>query len=184
MGILVRSYTEDGYQSIPSVRLSDEEYGRGLQCFVPVCTDIAIIDRKTQTIYLAKRKTKPMPDWWWIGGRMEPHETKEEAAVRSFERETGLKLPQNRFQLATIFDYRYKDRAQTPQEIGCHTLGYTFVVELEPAELAFASSHLERHEYEPSAGLSPFNREQLIEKNVFPAILDLFDHVFSDLIRT
>lgn len=179
MNILIGSYTEKGYQSISSVYLSDDEYGRGLQCFVPACTDIVPIDVERKIIYLARRVAKPMTGWWWFGGRMTPHETKEEAAVRNFKRETGLELPQNRFTLAAIFDYRWKDRAQPPQEIGCHMLVYTFTVELTAAELAFVSANLEKEEYEKGAGLFAFDREQLVGEKVFPAILDLYDYVFS-----
>ncbi len=178
MKILVGSYTESGYQSIPPVRLSDDEYGRGLQCFVPACTDIVPIDVDRQIIYLARRMSKPMTGWWWIGGRMASHETKEEAAVRNFKRETRLELPQNRFKLMAIFDYRWKDRAQSPQEIGCHMLGYTFTVELTAMELTSVSANLEQKEYEKGAGLFAFDRERLVREGVVSPILDLYDHVF------
>lgn len=178
MNILVRSYTERGYQPIPLIRLSDDEYGNGLQCFVPACTDIVPIDVGQRTIYLAQRASKPMTGWWWIGGRMDPCEIKEEAVVRRFQQETKLELPQSRFRLVAVFDYRWKDRAQNPQEIGCHMLSYTFTVELTPKELAFVSANLEEKEYDKEAGLFAFNRKRLVEGKVFPSIIDLYDHVF------
>lgn len=179
MSILVSSYTENGYQPIPSVRLSDDEYGRGLQCFVPACTDIVPINVDRQIIYLARRASKPMTGWWWIGGRMAPCETKEEAVARNFKRETGLELPQNRFKLMAIFDYRCKDRNQSPQEVGCHMLGYTFTVELAAMELTSISVDLdEQKEYEKGTSLFAFDRERLVREGVFPSILDLYDHVF------
>ncbi len=178
METLVRTYTESGYQVIPSVRLSDDEYGRELQCFVPACTDIVPINTHLRVIYLAHRASKPMTGWWWIGGRMAAHETKEEAAVQSFKRETGLELTHNRLKLAAVFDYFWKDRAQVPQEIGCHMLVYTFVVELTTEEMIAVASGLEKKEYEASAGLTAFNRKRLVSEKVFPAILDLYDHVF------
>jgi len=88
---------------------------------------------------------------------MAPHETKEEAAARNFKRETGLEIPQNRFKLVAVFDYRWKDRAQPPQEIGCDMLGYTFIVKLPAAKLASVSANLEEEEYEKGAGLSAFD---------------------------
>lgn len=179
MNILVGSYTESEYQSIPLVRLLDDEYGRGLQCFVPACTDIVPIDRNRRIIYLARRKAKPMSGWWWIGGRMTPHETKEEAAARNFKRETGLELLQNRLKLTAVFDYRWKDRAQPPQEIGCHMLAYTFIVELTAAELTSISVNLEKEEYEKETGLFAFDQKRLIKEKVFPAIFDLYEYVFS-----
>ena len=178
MSILVRSYTEDGYQPIPSVRLSDDEYGRGLQCFVPACTDIVSIDINRKEIYLARRVSKPMTGLWWIGGRIEPNETKKEAAARNFKRETGLEISTARFKLIAVFDYRWKDRAQSPQEIGCHMLAFTFSVELTMEEFTSLHGNLEEKEYEKGTGLFAFNRERLVEEKVFPAILDLYDHVF------
>ncbi|MDP3764314.1 MAG: NUDIX domain-containing protein [bacterium] len=179
MDILVGSYTEDGYQPIPSVRLTDDEYSRGLQCFVPACTDVVPIDTNRKVIYLAKRVSIPMTGWWWIGGGMMPHETKEEAVARNFQRETKLELPQDRFELIAVFDYRWKDRAQLPQEIGCHMLGYTFTIELTVAELGSVYANLEDREYKENTGLFAFDRERLVSEKVFPSILDLYDRVFS-----
>ena len=176
--IIVRSYTEVGRQPIPPVHLSDDEYGRGLQCFVPACTDIVPVDVDRRVIYLARRQSKPMTGWWWIGGRMIPHETKEESVARNLKRETLLELPINRFKFTAVFDYQWKNRAQKPQEIGCHILSYTFTVELTPDELVYASRHLEKNEYEQGSGLTAFTREQLISENVFQPILDFYDHIF------
>lgn len=179
MNILVRGYVEDGYQPIPPIRLSDEAYGEALQCFVPACTDVLPIDREKKVIYLAKRAAKPMAGWWWIGGRMVAQEAKETSAVRCFERETSVALEETRLQLVTVFDYRWKDRAQTPEDLGCHMLGYLYVVELTDDERTHASSHLETKEYEAGIGLVAFTRAQLLEAGVFPAIVDAYDHIFG-----
>ena len=180
MEILVGTYKEDEEKyrktKIPAVRLSDDEYEKVLRCLVLACTDIVIIDRDKQIFYLANRISKPMTGWWWIGGRMGAGETKEEAAMRNFKRETGLNLSSDRLRLVAVFDYFWKDRQQVPQEVGCHMLAYTFVVELTAEELAAIG--LEKSEYEASAGLTAFNREQLIKEKVFPAILDLYDLIF------
>ncbi|MBI2624754.1 MAG: NUDIX hydrolase [Candidatus Nealsonbacteria bacterium] len=175
MDVLARSYKEAGCQDIPLIRLSDEEYARGLQCFVPACADIAIVDFDRKLIYLARRKIKPMAGLWWIGGKMMPQETKEEAAVRNFKRETTLELPQSRFRLVAVFDYRWNDRAQTPQTIGCHMLAYTFIVNLSADELARV--RLDENEYE--GGLKDFTEKQLLKENVFSPIFDLYCRVFS-----
>ncbi|MBI2121738.1 MAG: NUDIX hydrolase [Candidatus Sungbacteria bacterium] len=176
--VLISSYTEDGYKPIPFVRLPDKEYGKGLQCFVFACADIVPIDVKRKVIYLARRQSKPMIGWFWIGGRMEPYETKEEAVTRNFKRETGLAFSQNRFKLTAIFDYRWKDRAQLPQTVGCHMATYTFTVELTSKELVYASRHLDKDEYKIGGGLIPFTREKLISEGVFPAIVDLYGFIF------
>lgn len=180
MNILVDSYTEEGYQEIPSVYLPEEEYGRALQCFVPACCDVLIINREQGLFYLAYRKRKPMVGFWWIGGRMAPCETKEEAAIRNFKRETGLELTADRLRLIAVFDYRWKDREQEPQIMGCHTVVYTFIVELSNEELAFVSSHLDEGEYKKEIGLVAFNREQLIKKQVIHPVIKLYDYLFSE----
>lgn len=178
---LVRSYTEDGFKPIPSIYLSSEEHGRALQRFVPACADIVPIDRDRQIIYLARRISKPMTGSWWIGGSMKAGETKEEAAVRNFQRETGLRIDPERLRLEAVFDYRWKDRQQEPQGMSCHTGGcYTFTIQLTEDELATASQNLEPREYQNGMGLSGFNRERLVSESVFPAILDLYNHLFPE----
>ena len=178
MDILVRSYTDDGYQSYPSIRLSDEEYAKSLQCFVIACADILPINLEKKTIYLASRNIKPKKGWWWIGGRMMPHDLPKDAAARNLKRETNLEIPQNRFKLVAVLDHRCKDREQQPQDIGYHAMAYTFTVELTDAETASASENLDKDEYKQRKGLSVFNRERLVNEKVDPAILDLYDHIF------
>ncbi len=176
--ILVRSYTEEGYQPIPKIRLDDEAYGKLLQCCAPMCTDIVVVDRKNQLFWLAKRQTKPLDNWWWMGGRTNAQETKEASALRIFLRETGLKLEEKQLELVAILDYRFKDRAQEPKDIGSHTVAHVFAVELTEDECRRASSHLEQKEYDFEKGLVAFNRKEIIDSNLFPAILDLYDHMF------
>ncbi len=178
MNILVKTHTEEGFQPIPSLFLSDGEYGRGLQCFVPCATDIVIINRKERTFYLACRKSKPVSDWWWIGGRMKPGELKEEAAARCFKRETKLALPPNRFELAAVIDHRLKDRQQEPQTLGCHMNAFTFTVELTPDELAQIS--LDEKEYEKEVGLAVFSGGDLVTREVRPIVVELYNHIFQD----
>ena len=182
MNILVRSYTETGYKPIPSIYLPDGEYARLLLCVVPACTDIVPINVGREMVYLARRISKPGTGWWWIGKRMAPHETKEEAAARSFEQETRLAIHQNRLKLVAIYDTRTRDRAQKPQDIGCHMVGYTFALEITAAEAAFVSQNLDEKEYDRETGLVAFDREQLLREHVTQPILDLFDHIFPGVV--
>ena len=179
MSILIKSFKEDGYSPITHIRLSEEEYSRALSCFTPVCTDVVPIDVDRKNIYLARRSSKPMTGWWWIGGRMLPSDTKEQSVARNFKRETKLKISQNRFRLVGVLDYRWKDRAQSPQGVGCHMLAYTFTLELTEKEIASLTGNLDKDEYEAGTGLIAFNREQLVKEEVFPAIINLYDHIFS-----
>lgn len=176
MKIRCNSYTEAGYQPIPGVRLDDTEYARALQRFVPACADIVVIDKKEQLFYLAARTSKPITGWWWIGGGIQAGMRKEEAAVVGFKRETGLTLSTERLVLVAVNDYRLKDRAQEPQDIGCHMLGYIFAVELSEEERA--SLMLDPNEYQSGSSLVGFNRHALVAANVFPAALDLYDDLF------
>lgn len=176
MKISCRSYTEIGYQPIPGVRLDDTEYARALQRFVPACTDVVVIDRREQLFYLAARTSKPITGWWWIGGGIQAGMSKEEAAVAGFKREAGLTLSTERLMLVAVNDYRFKDRAQEPQDIGCHMLGYIFAVELSKEERA--SLVLDPNEYQSGSKLKPFDRTGLVTSGVFPAVLDLYDDLF------
>lgn len=171
----MHTYIEGGYQEIPSVYLSDEEYARALQCFVPACTDVVPIRNEKRTIYLARRKQKPMIDWWWVGGRMKPNETFLDSAVRCFRRETKLDIDPGRLVLRAVNDYFLKDRQQEPQNVGCHMLGITFSLEITPEELK--QTRLDENGYEQNE-LDPFTREDLLKASVFPAVLDMYDLIF------
>jgi len=46
-----------------------DEYERILDGIVPACVDVLITDNENR-ILLGKRRFKPNPDWWLIGGRM------------------------------------------------------------------------------------------------------------------
>lgn len=178
MTTLIRTYIESGYQPIPKTFLPDDAYVQGLQAFVYGCTDAVIINSARRTIYLAKRSQKPMIGWWWIGGRMNAGETKEQSIIRCFAREVGLTFPQDRFTLLSVSDYLWKDRTQKPQDIGCHPMAYTFTVELSPGELDAASRNLEPKEYDAGEGLNEFSRERLLTENVFQAVIDVYDTIF------
>ena len=177
--VLVKGYVESGYQSIPYLRLSDEEYGRTLQSIVVACTDIVPIDSEQKTIYLAPRQAKPMQGWWLIGGKMIPGDSIEASAAKNLERETSLTVAPERLTLHAVFNYMWKDRSQQPSDIGCHMLGHTFSIELTPQEIEFVSQNLEKNEYK-KGGLSSFDRQRLVKEKVFPAILDLYDKIFPD----
>ena len=179
--LLVRGYTEQGYADLPNLRLAEPQYSQALTSLVPACTDIVPIDVENGVIYLARRATKPMVGWWWLGGRMFAGETTEEAVTRCFRRETGLIMPPDRFRLVAVLDYRWRNRAQAPQETGCHTLAYTHVVSLSDEELAAVSAQLDTEEFRPGEGLVAFDRQRLVAADVFPAVLDLYDHLLPVL---
>lgn len=172
----VRSYAEKGYTPIPPARLNDQEYALGLQRFVPACTDVAIINQKERTLYLARRRSKPMTGWWWMGGSIIAKETPIESAIRCFRRETTLTLSAEDLVLRAVNTYLWKDREQEPRDIGCHMADWVFTVELPEAMVS--SIVLEKNEFEAEKGFTPFRRNVLVREEVFPAILDLYDTVF------
>ena len=178
---LIKSYTEDGFIPPNGQYLLESDYANAIQSLVVVCTDVVIIDRAKKLIYLAYRKAKPMNSYWWIGGRMKAGETKEESAIRCVMRETGVDLSQESLSFVALLDFRFKDRQQIPQTISCHTLSYVFSVELTAEEIASAALHLDTDEYESDISLQGYTREELVSKNVFPAVLDVYDTIFQHI---
>ena len=118
-----------------------------------------------------------MTGWWWIGGGMQTNHTLTEAVAANWLRETQLPISSNRFVLRACTDYFWKDRQQTPQDIGTHTLGLTFSLEITEEEAA--RIRLDPNEYDAAAGFTKFNRAQLVEAEVYPAIIDLYALIFD-----
>ena len=174
---LVRSFVEDGFEAIPGIFLSDTAYGVALRRLCPGCTDIVIVNRSAKKIYLAERDQLPMQGLWWIGGAMSPSDSPQAAAAANFKRETSLSLEEERFTLVAVMDYQWKDRQQEPK-MGCHMVVYTFAAELTPEELG-AVNLATTPEYGQSR-LLPYDRDALMKANVFPAILELYDHIFPE----
>lgn len=175
--LMIKSYTDKGFKPIPKMFLTDEQYADALQTIVTGTADIVPFDRNRGVIYLAVRKAKPMSGPWYLGGRIKANETIKEAAVRKLQQETTLSLPQDRLQLAGVFDYRWKNRAQHPQKIGCHMAAYTFICQMQKHEIDQISANLDKKEYQPG-GLKPYDRKALVKAKVHPAILDVYDFIF------
>ncbi len=110
---------------------------------------------------------------------MRAGETKEESAVRCFERETGVLLNHRDLSFVALLDFRFKDRQQIPQTISCHTLSYVFSVEVSEEDIASIATHLDNDEYDITISLQGYNREELVSKNLFPAVLDVYDSIFK-----
>ncbi len=178
--IISGSYVEEGYSPIPRVFLSDEAYGEGLQCFVPLCTDILPINTERKTVYLAKRRAKPMAGLWWLGGRMYPDESLAGSAIRCFKRETGFDITEDRLIPVGFFEYKWKDRQQIPQTIGCHTASYLFSIALSNEEIS--ALRLEQNEYADTT-MTEYDREQLVQENAHQAILDAYDAIFNQSVE-
>ena len=170
-------YVEEGHKKMPRKFLDEKTYGEAIQAFVVVCADVVPINRKRKTFYLAKRSSKPFRGWWELGVRIFAGEPEDVAIGRITKRETGLELPTKRFTLIRQNRYFCKDRQQEPQDVGCDSLVFHYVVELSEEELQTASSNLDENEYE-QVGLQEFDRQRIVSEYVSEAILDLYDTAF------
>lgn len=176
--VAYHAYKEDMTHIIPRKRLDPSIYRKAIESLVIVCADAVPINRQKKTFYLCKRRRKPNPGWWWIGGRLFAGELPEEAIQRHFRRETSLRLTQKRFTLISLNRYFWKDREQRPQNIGCDGLVYTFIIEPSRIELGIIAKHLDPREYDAKHGLQEFDYKRLKQEKVNSAILDLYKEVF------
>ena len=171
-------YVEEPGKVYPPVRLEEAEYAKAIQSLIVVCTDIGIIDVNSETIYLARRASRPANGWWWfIGGRSRVGETELESAQRCFKRETGLFIETKRFDFICMNRYFFKDRQQTPQEFGCDSLCYTLSIQLTREERDQIT--LDPREYF-NGGLKAFHYKDLQSAQwVKDPIRDFYTMVFS-----
>ncbi|MEK7584505.1 MAG: NUDIX domain-containing protein, partial [Patescibacteria group bacterium] len=132
-----------------------------------------------KTLYLAKRSVKPQQDWWIIGGRTNAGEDPFASVARCFNRETKLNIEPARFTFVSMDRYLWKERKQEPQKNGCDAFSYTFCVELTDDELRRAGASLDPKEYDTKNGLQEFDYPRLIEANVHPVLLDLYNDIFQ-----
>jgi len=159
--------------------IPDEAYPVVVDHTIIPFTDVLVVDYKSRTCYLAMRAIKPMKGIWEIGGGRRKGEKPVEAMRRNFKRETGLDLPEERFQFVFHADHVWQDREEEPQDKGKHYAGHHFVVELSSEELAAARASMEKREYDREFGLQEYTRERMVAENVHPALLHLFDMVMG-----
>lgn len=172
-------YIEDSSYQMPGRVWDDVSYSHALDMFVIVCVDALLVNRERKTIYLARRRAKPMQGWWILGGRMRAGEQERDAMRRKFLQETSVDIEPLRFEFVYMNRYHWKDRQQEPQDRGMDSLAYTFAVELTEEELQKVSENLERREYETGSSLREFNRTELVQEHIHDAIIDLYDQVFK-----
>ena len=176
--VLLRTYTEPGFVPLPGTLLSDETYAEVSQSIALATADIVLVDSTRERMYLARRRARPLQGWWWIGGRMMAGETPLHGAVRKLEQATSLRAESSRLVPVAVFNYLWKDRAQAPQDIGCHMVAHTYLFEPSANELQMIVRNLDPSEYDLSTGLVAFDRQRLLQEQVFPVISDLYDHLF------
>ena len=167
-------YREPGFQRMEKQFLTNEEYARAIETFIVTCADTIITDKTAKCVYLAKRRSKPLRDMWWmIGGRRQPGVPAREAMQTIFKRETLLELPSERFVFVALAEYLLKDREQEPQNKNQHTQGYTFAVDLTAKEREVVAAHLDSKEYYIDLGLRAFGIQQLEDDAYHPTLIAL-----------
>lgn len=177
-------YHEQPNVVIPRKFINDNTaYANALEAFVLVCTDCLLINREKGTVYLAKRRAKPMScEWWFIGGRVFAGEDELSSMLRCIKRETGLAVEKDRLDFLAMKRYFFKNRQQDPQEKGCDSLCYIFSLEVTEAELSIVRSNLDENEYDLVAGLQEFDPAKLVAENVFPSIIDVYERAFPGIV--
>ena len=115
-------------------RLNDEEYGLALDSLVKACGDFLLKDPRNGKVLLGKRKVFPQPDFWFLGGRMQPVESPEAAASRSVKRELGIEIAPDKFITVAYWSGCWSMRQQQPQENGTADISCVMTTDLTPEQ--------------------------------------------------
>lgn len=122
----MKHYVTGAVQQRAPVYLTDAEYARTLDAVVKACSDVLVMNGRN--VLLARRSVEPQPGWWFIGGRMRPGETPQEAAARHVSHDLGLLIEASKFQFLTAVSYVWARRKQPPQENGTADVALVFYV--------------------------------------------------------
>ena len=125
-------YVTGNYKARPPTRLSDELYGQVLDAVVKGCVDVLLVHESN--VLIAQRNVEPQPGEWFIGGRMFPGETPEEAAVRHVFKDLKLLLQCSSFKYLKTASYVWGRRKQAPQDNGTADVALIFYANLDDAE--------------------------------------------------
>lgn len=172
-------YAEENCSFKP-VFMSDDAYVQAVSSMVIVCADILFYSASKGVVYLAKRKSKPLSNWWMIGGRIKAGDTGEQGAVNNIKRETGLEVDPSRLKFLAMNRYFFNNRQQEPQDIACDSLSYTYALDISDEEFVVAKEHLDKNEYEwmdGSGGLTAFSLVDIRNLGTHPAISNIAQQV-------
>lgn len=159
--------------------MEEEVFSAAVDHMIIACTDVVVINRERRTLFLCRRAVRPMKGLWVIGGRRRKGETPLEGIRRCFKRETGLDLPEGRFDFVLVTEHLWQDREQEPRDHGLHYLGHQFSIELTQEEFAHARDHLDSVEFDAEFGLQEFTRERLIQERAHPVLLLIYNVIFQ-----
>jgi ADP-ribose pyrophosphatase YjhB (NUDIX family) len=172
---------KDG-QTFPKARPTDTEYSAYLDRLTVVCSDVVLIDRKNQKLWLAHRVIEPIKSWWVMGGGIRPGDDPAQGALNHFKRDTGFTLGAERLSYLGLFNYHFGLRqigALMPERRPFNSLAFTYTVEPTLAELENLTANLRPTEYDTTLGLKAFGQADLENPALHPALTVMWKMVFS-----
>lgn len=157
-------YKEDGHHGTFYELLPNETYIQTMRLMTIVCSDIYLIRRNEEKLFLARRIVKPAQNKLWaIGGRKLAMEKPEDAAVRHIKNDLGLNIGSTRLQLVSMDEYFWQEVQQEPQNQGSDNLCFTFALDISLDELEIARRSLSEAEYDLESGINGYNYENLCQ---------------------
>lgn len=179
IGNIPQLYVDHQEISFGKKFLSEESYQEAIQGMVVVCTDIVLVNKKECAIYLAKRKAKPANDKWWVmGGRVFAGEEAIHSVQRCLKRESGIEIKDlRRFEYVCMNRYFFINREQDPQDIPVDSLTYTYLLELDVAEME--KINLDQQEY--FGEIKKFTSlQEMQNENIDKPIIDIYLKIFPN----
>lgn len=158
--------------------MSDEDYTAMVAKTVIACVDVAFYSRKKKGMYLARRCTLPQKGLWVLGGRLIPKDRSTiDGVLRKLVEETGFHPDRSRLEYLTTNFYHW-DRVAQGDMPGAN-LVVIFMCEITEQEALRIGDRLVQSEYEQGYGLQLFTRKRMTEELCHPALIDMYDLIFS-----
>jgi len=115
---------------------------------------------------------------WCLGGRVFFNDDSPEVSIaRCVKLETGVSLDPKRFVYLRTNLYSWVKVAQG--DFGGKNFAATYNVEVSSEELTQMAHGLKKEEYDPVFGFQRFCRERLVDESVHPAMLDIYDQLWT-----
>jgi ADP-ribose pyrophosphatase YjhB (NUDIX family) len=148
--------------------LSEQAYSEALDRFIRVCVDVLFINRERKSFYLMRRTTKPVKNWYLLGGSRFPGETKEAALSRVLNREINMPtdvsqrlLEEKKIAWVARYEMFFKDREENPQDHPTHAMSDTYAYEPNVEELETLRAGLNPEDFDVEAGIREFTLEEM-----------------------
>ena len=159
--------------------LSDEEYGRCMEAFPRVCSDVLAVEPQSKRFYLTKRIHHSAIGRWNFGGAQRRGQTPVEAAIANLHRETGIRLAPDELSFLFHTEMYWKRRNPEPKGFGeqCRVLTFCFV----PTREEIDQIKLDPGEYDIFHGVMLYTREEIerIPESTHELLLMFYDAAFG-----